>query len=82
MSTAELAKIAFDMHEKKYISREELVSILQGCVNAAALENGRTCVDCGGDMTIGASPRIPGFEHRLNNDKRWSCGWRPGRDAT
>ena len=40
MSAAELAKIAFDMHEKKYISREELVRILQGCVNVAALENG------------------------------------------
>lgn len=40
MSAAELAKIAFEMHEKKYISREELVRVLQGCVNAAALENG------------------------------------------
>ena len=40
MSAAELAKIAFDMHEKKYISRKELVRILQGCVNVAALENG------------------------------------------
>jgi len=40
MSAAELAKIAFDMHAKKYLSREELVLILQGCVNVAALENG------------------------------------------
>ena len=40
MSAAEIAKIAFDMHEKKYLSREELVCILQECVNATALENG------------------------------------------
>jgi hypothetical protein len=40
MSAAELAKIAFDMHAKKYLSREELVLILQGCVNVAAIENG------------------------------------------
>lgn len=40
MSAAEIAKIAFDMHEKKYLSRDELVRILQGCVNSVAIENG------------------------------------------
>ena len=40
VSAAELAKIAFDLHEKKVLSRAELVRILQGCVNVAALDNG------------------------------------------
>ena len=40
MSAAEIAKIAFDLHENKCLSREELVRILQGCVNVAAIENG------------------------------------------
>lgn len=40
MSPAETAKIAFDLHEKKLLSRQELVRVLQECVNAAAIENG------------------------------------------
>lgn len=40
MSAAEIAEIAFDLHERKCLSREELVRVLQGCVNITALENG------------------------------------------
>jgi len=37
---AAIAKIAFDLHEEKWLSHKELVRILEGCVNLAALENG------------------------------------------
>lgn len=40
MSPAKIAALAFDLHEKKYLSREELVRVLQDCVNVTALENG------------------------------------------
>jgi hypothetical protein len=37
---AAIATIAFDLHEEKRLSHKELVRILEGCVNLAALENG------------------------------------------
>lgn len=40
MTAKLIAETAFRLHEKKYLSREELVRILQACVNATALENG------------------------------------------
>lgn len=40
MNAAEIAKIAFDLHEKDLLSRDDLVCVLQECVNCAALENG------------------------------------------
>jgi len=40
MSASEIAKIAFDLYEKKQLSREKLVCVLKQCVNAAALDNG------------------------------------------
>lgn len=39
-SAADIARVAFDLHEQKRISRQELVRILEGCCNLAALENG------------------------------------------
>lgn len=35
-----VVETAFQLHEKKRLSREELVRILQDCVNITALENG------------------------------------------
>ena len=35
-----IAEIAFRLHEKKLISKEELVRILQECVNITAIGNG------------------------------------------
>lgn len=37
---ADIAKIAFDLHDEGQLSKKELVRILEGCVNLAALENG------------------------------------------
>ncbi len=36
----QIAENAFRYHEEKRITREELVSILEQCVNVAAIENG------------------------------------------
>jgi hypothetical protein len=41
MSTPrQLAETAFRLHEEGHITREELVNILQQCINVTALENG------------------------------------------
>lgn len=40
MSPAQFAQVAFRLHEKKRIDDNELVRLLEGCVNLAALENG------------------------------------------
>ncbi|HSX22374.1 MAG TPA: hypothetical protein VLE97_06315 [Gaiellaceae bacterium] len=40
MSPAQFAEVAFRLHEEKRIDDAELVRLLEGCVNLAALENG------------------------------------------
>jgi hypothetical protein len=41
MTTTKLiVEAAFRLHKEKLLSHEELVSILEGCVNATALNNG------------------------------------------
>ncbi len=35
-----LAETAFQLHEEKHLSREDLISVLEDCVNIAALKNG------------------------------------------
>jgi hypothetical protein len=40
MSPAQFAQVAFRLHEEKRIDDKELVRLLEGCVNLAALENG------------------------------------------
>lgn len=37
---ADIARVAFELHEQKRLSRKELVRILEGCCNLVALENG------------------------------------------
>ncbi len=37
---AKLAEIAFSLHTRGHLSREELVRVLQQCVNGTALDNG------------------------------------------
>lgn len=39
-SPAKLAEIAFKLHDEGRIDHDQLVSMLEGCVNIAALENG------------------------------------------
>lgn len=36
----QLAETAFRLHEEGHITREELVNILQQCINVTALKNG------------------------------------------
>jgi hypothetical protein len=36
----QLAEAAFNLHEEGHITREELVNVLQQCINVTALENG------------------------------------------
>ena len=40
MSPAEIAKIAFRLHEQGHLSREDLLQTLRVCVNGAATLNG------------------------------------------
>jgi hypothetical protein len=35
-----VAETAFRLHEEKLLSRDELVDILEECINATALDNG------------------------------------------
>ena len=35
-----VAETAFRLHEEKLLSREELIGILEECINATALDNG------------------------------------------
>lgn len=39
-SAADIARVACAMHDNKQLSDRELVRILEGCINLAALENG------------------------------------------
>ena len=40
VSLRQIAELAFRHHAKNRITREELVGILEQCVNVAAIENG------------------------------------------
>jgi hypothetical protein len=40
ITTKLIVKTAFRLHEEKRLSHEDLVSVLEGCVNATALDNG------------------------------------------
>jgi hypothetical protein len=53
-----IAETAFRLHEKKCISREELVRILQQCVNATVLENSYAD-QYGLPFPLGATEEVP-----------------------
>jgi len=40
VSTKLVAETAFRLHEEKLLSRQELIHILEECINATALDNG------------------------------------------
>jgi len=40
VSLRQIAELAFRLHAEERITREELVHVVQQCINAAALENG------------------------------------------
>lgn len=40
MSLRQIAELAFRLHEEGHITREELVHVVEQCINVAAIDNG------------------------------------------